>query len=83
MEKGKRILFRDRMLIVPDRPVRPYIEGDGTGPDIWQAAVRVMDRAVKITWGDKRQILWKEVLAGEKAYNITGEWLPRETTSRM
>jgi isocitrate dehydrogenase len=76
---GEKITFTDGKLVVPDRPVIPFIEGDGTGPDIWRAAVRVFDGAVQECWKGKRQIIWKEVFAGEKAYNKTGEWLPRET----
>ena len=66
-------------LIVPDTPVIPFIEGDGTGVDIWAAAVRVLDAAVEKAYAGKRRILWKEVLAGEKAFNKTGNWLPEET----
>jgi isocitrate dehydrogenase len=64
---------------VPDHPVIPFIEGDGTGPDIWAAASRVLDAAVAKAYQGKRQLVWKEVLAGEKAYNQQGEWLPQET----
>ncbi len=73
------ISFSEGKLIVPDKPVIPYIEGDGIGPDIWKAASMVIDRAVEICWHSKRKIEWKEILAGEKAYNNTGEWLPEET----
>jgi len=66
-------------LIVPDNPTLPFIEGDGIGPDIWAAAVRVFDAAVAKAYGGKRKITWKEVLAGEKAHKKTGEWLPEET----
>ncbi|HEY7564486.1 MAG TPA: NADP-dependent isocitrate dehydrogenase [Acidimicrobiia bacterium] len=66
-------------LKVPDDPVLPYIEGDGTGPDIWAAAVRVLEAAVAKAYGGDRTIAWKEVLAGEKAYNQVGSWLPDET----
>jgi isocitrate dehydrogenase len=66
-------------LDVPDDPVIPFIEGDGIGPDIWAAAVRVFDAAVEKAYGGERQIAWKEVLAGEKAFNETGNWLPDET----
>jgi isocitrate dehydrogenase len=76
---GEKIAFVDGGLVVPDRPIIPYIEGDGTGPDIWRAAVQVFDRAVALCWKGERQIVWKEVLAGEKAFNQTREWLPRET----
>jgi isocitrate dehydrogenase len=76
---GEKIAFADGRLVVPDRPIMPYIEGDGIGPDIWRAAVRVFDRAVELSWSGKRQIIWKEVLAGQKAHDETGEWLPRDT----
>ncbi|MCY7355403.1 MAG: NADP-dependent isocitrate dehydrogenase [Lysobacter sp.] len=66
-------------LNVPDRPIVPYIEGDGTGPDIWRASVRVLDAAVEKAYGGKKQIAWMEVLAGEKAFNATGNWLPDAT----
>jgi isocitrate dehydrogenase len=66
-------------LAVPDRPVIPFIEGDGTGPDIWKASVVTLDAAVEKAYGGKRKIAWKEVLAGEKAFNATGNWLPDET----
>ena len=66
-------------LSVPDAPVIPFIEGDGTGPDIWAASVRVLDAAVAKAYGGRRKLTWKEVLAGEKAYNATGSWLPDET----
>lgn len=66
-------------LHVPDQPIIPFIIGDGIGPDIWHASVRVFDRAVEVAYGGKRKIDWKEVLAGEKAFDMTGEWLPQET----
>ena len=66
-------------LTVPDRPIIPFIEGDGTGPDIWRASVRVLDAAVAKAYAGKRQIQWLEVLAGEKAFNRTQNWLPEET----
>jgi len=66
-------------LNVPDQPILPFIEGDGTGPDIWKASVRVIDGAVEKAYGGNRKITWKEVLAGEKAFNKTGNWLPEET----
>jgi len=66
-------------LIVPDQPVIPFIEGDGTGPDIWRASKKVFDAAVEKAYGGKRKIEWKEVLAGEKAFNASGEWLPGAT----
>ena len=79
MKTGEIISFSDDGLIVPDRPIIPYIEGDGIGPDIWRAAVMVMDRAIKNCWQGERQIIWKEVLAGEKAFAKTGHWLPQDT----
>ena len=66
-------------LDVPDDPIIPFIEGDGTGPDLWAAAVRVLEASVQKAYGGDRVIAWKEVLAGEKAYNKTGSWLPDET----
>jgi isocitrate dehydrogenase len=66
-------------LNVPSDPILPFIEGDGTGPDIWRASVRVFDAAVEKAYGGKRKVEWKEVLAGEKAFNETGSWLPDET----
>ncbi|MBN1685614.1 MAG: NADP-dependent isocitrate dehydrogenase [Spirochaetales bacterium] len=66
-------------LLVPDNPIIPFIEGDGTGPDIWAAAVKVFDAAVSIAYGGSRKVTWKEILAGEKANRETGEWLPEET----
>src|SRR5262245_9371300 len=64
---------------VPDNPIIPFIEGDGTGPDIWRASRRVFDAAVKMSSGGKRTVQWKEVLAGEKAFKETGSWLPEDT----
>ena len=73
------IRMTDRGLDVPDHPVIPFIEGDGTGPDIWAASVRVFDAAVEKAYGGDRRLEWLEVLAGEKAYDRTGEWLPEAT----
>jgi len=70
----------DTSIVVPDNPIIPYIEGDGIGPDIWAAAVNVFDTAVEKAYGGERKIEWVEVLAGEKAFNETGEWLPAATT---
>ena len=67
------------MLVVPENPVVPFIEGDGTGPDIWRASVRVLDAAVAKAYGGKRKIAWMEVLAGQKAYDNLETWLPDET----
>jgi len=66
-------------ITVPDFPIVPFIEGDGTGPDIWAASVRVLDAAVEKAYKGKKKIVWKEVYAGEKAFNKTGKWLPEET----
>lgn len=76
---GEKITVTNGQLNVPDHPIIPFIEGDGTGPDIWAAASRVLDAAVEKAYNGKRKIVWKEVLAGEKAFNQTGEWLPQET----
>ena len=74
-----RITIAHGKLTVPDRPISPFIEGDGTGPDIWRASVRVLDAAVAKAYAGQRQIQWLEVLAGEKSYNKTQNWLPEET----
>ncbi|NMC40869.1 MAG: NADP-dependent isocitrate dehydrogenase [Bacteroidales bacterium] len=79
--RPEKIRFENKRLTVPDMPLIPFIEGDGTGPDIWQAAVRVIDAAVEKAYSGKRKISWMEVLAGEKAFNNTGKWLPEETLS--
>src|SRR3954451_15096804 len=79
MSTGQTISISEGRLNVPDQPVIPFIEGDGTGPDIWRASVRVFDAAVQKAYGGKRKIAWKEVLAGEKAFNQTKNWLPDET----
>ena len=78
---GEKIRFdpAQKQCVVSDRPIIPFIEGDGIGPDIWKAAVRVFDSAVKKSYGGRRAVAWKEVLAGEKAFNAVGEWLPEET----
>lgn len=77
-EKNK-IKYDNSKLIVPDNPYIVFIEGDGTGPDIWRASKNVFDSAVKKIYGDKRKIQWVEALAGEKAFKETGEWLPQDT----
>lgn len=76
---SQKITISNGKLQVPDQPIIPFIIGDGTGPDIWHASVRVIDAAVEKAYGGKRKIEWKEVLAGEKAFNETGNWLPDET----
>ena len=76
---GERVEIRDGQLVVPDQPILPYIEGDGTGPDIWNASQPVFDAAVEKAYGGKRKIHWMEVLAGEKSFQQTGNWLPDAT----
>lgn len=78
---GTKITIRNGNLKVPNDPIIPFIEGDGIGPDIWASAVRVFDAAVEKAFGGKKKIHWKEVYAGEKAFNKTGEWLPEATLS--
>ncbi|MCH7587549.1 MAG: NADP-dependent isocitrate dehydrogenase [Chloroflexi bacterium] len=78
-ETGEKITIVNGQLQVPDRPIIPFIEGDGTGPDIWRAAVRVFDAAVGKAYGGAREIQWMEVLAGGKAFAKLGEWLPEAT----
>jgi len=74
-----RITIANGKLTVPDHPIVPFIEGDGTGPDIWRASVRVLDAAVAKAYAGKRKIEWLEVLAGEKSFKATGDWLPEAT----
>lgn len=80
---GQRIEIENGRLQVPNHPVIPFIEGDGTGPDIWAAASRVLEAAVARAYGGQKSIVWKEVLAGEKAFNQTGQWLPVETLNTI
>lgn len=79
MANAEKITVNDGRLNVPDQPIIPYIEGDGTGADIWAGAHRVLEAAVDKAYNGKKKITWKEVLAGQKAYDRTGEWLPQET----
>ena len=76
---GQEIKWQDGVLTIPDRPIIPFIEGDGTGPDIWRASVRVIDAAVAKAYGGDRQIRWMETFAGQKAYDQFNTWLPDET----
>jgi isocitrate dehydrogenase len=76
---GEPIQMKNGRLSAPDRPIIPFIEGDGTGPDIWRASKRVFDSAVKKAYGGKREIAWKEVLAGQASFDKSGNWLPDET----
>ena len=79
MSSQKITMGANNQLNVPDNPIIPFIEGDGIGPDVWSASKRVLDAAIEKSYGGKRKIEWKEILAGEKAFNQTGEWLPKET----
>ena len=76
---GEKITIADGVLHVPNNPIMPFVEGDGTGPDIWRASVRVFDATVEKAYGGERRVSWMEVLAGEKAFNETGNWLPQAT----
>lgn len=78
---GQKITIKNGKLVVPDRPIIPYIEGDGTGPDIWRASQRIIDAAVNKAYGGKKQIAWMEVYAGEKSFNLFNNWLPDETVA--
>jgi isocitrate dehydrogenase len=79
MTQSQKITVTNGVLNVPNNPIVPYIEGDGIGPDIWTAASRVLDAAVEKAYNGEKKIEWKEVLAGQKAFDQTGEWLPQET----
>lgn len=79
MPEGSKITMENGRFCVPDNPIIPFIEGDGTGPDIWRAAVAVFDAAVKKSYQGKRTIIWKKLLAGQSAFDETGSWLPDET----
>jgi isocitrate dehydrogenase len=80
---GERITYEDGVLKVPDRPIIPYVEGDGTGADIWRASVRVFDAAIEKAYGGERRVSWMEVFAGEKAFTAYKDWLPQETIDAM
>ncbi|MBF0777244.1 NADP-dependent isocitrate dehydrogenase [Streptococcus cuniculi] len=77
------ISLKNGKLIVPDHPIIPYIEGDGVGQDIWRQAQAIFDRAVEVSYQSRRKVKWLEVLAGKKAYDTTGQWLPEETMTRI
>ena len=77
--RGERVQAKGGEFLVPDQPIIPFIEGDGTGPDILKASVRVFDAAVEIAYAGKRRVQWMEIFAGEKAFKATGEWLPGES----
>ena len=80
-QSGDRITMDGGTLNVPDQPIIPFIEGDGTGPDIWRSSVRVMDAAVEKAYGGKKKIAWFEVFAGQKSYDKYGTWLPDDTVA--
>src|ERR1700736_1825076 len=80
---GKAIVYSDGVFRVPDQPIVPFIEGDGTGRDIWKASRKVFDAAVEKAYGGKRKIAWLEVFAGEKAFNQFNEWLPQDTVGAI
>src|SRR6188508_1339853 len=79
--QGQKITIANGKLVVPDQPIIPFIEGDGTGADIWRASVRVLDAAVARAYGGRRQIHWMEIFAGEKSFKLAGNWLPDETVT--
>ena len=80
---GQRIEFRNGQFIIPDRPIIPFVEGDGTGRDIWKASRRVFDAAVEKAYGGKREVAWYEVYAGEKAFEMFKEWMPQDTVEAI
>src|ERR1700685_4516990 len=80
---GKGICYADGKFAGPDNPIVPFIEGDGTGRDIWKASRAVFDAAVERAYGGKRLVVWYEVFAGEKAFNQFKEWLPDETVEAV
>src|ERR1700691_6614748 len=77
--EAQAITFSNGKLTVPDRPILPFIEGDGTGPDIWRASVRVFDAAIAKAFGGKKKIAWMEVFAGEKSFKKYNSWLHEDT----
>jgi isocitrate dehydrogenase len=81
--KGERITYHNGHLGVPNNPIIPYVEGDGTGADIWRASVRVFDAAIDKAYGGERRVSWMEVFAGEKAFTKVKDWLPQETVDAM
>src|SRR5690625_4702639 len=83
MSKGEKIIVENGQMNVPNNPIIPFIEGDGTGPDIWASASRVLDAAVEKAYNGEKKIEWLEVYAGEKAFNKTGEWLPQDTLDKI
>ncbi|HZG14352.1 MAG TPA: isocitrate/isopropylmalate family dehydrogenase, partial [Candidatus Bathyarchaeia archaeon] len=80
---GEKITVENGKLVVPNNPIIPFIEGDGTGPDIWNASVRVLDAVVEKAYKGEKKIAWFEVFAGEKAFNQFNEWLPEDTLTAV
>ena len=76
---NQQVLIENGQLIVPDNPIIPFIEGDGIGKEIWAAANKIFDKAIEKAYQGKRKVEWREVLAGEKSFNLNGNWLPDET----
>src|SRR5690625_2430643 len=83
MTQGEKITVDNGKMNVPDNPIIPFIEGDGTGPDIWASSKRVIEAAVDKAYNGKKAIEWKEVYAGQKAFDKTSEWLPNETLENI
>ena len=81
--QGEAITLKAGRMSVRSPPILPFIEGDGTGPDIWRASVRVFDAAVAKVFGNKRKVRWMEVYAGEKSFKAHSDWLPQETVDAM
>ena len=82
-KNGERVTFENGTISVPSHPIIPFVEGDGTGPDIWRSSVRVFDAAVEKAFGGERKVEWMEVYAGEKAFKQFNDWLPQETVDAM
>src|SRR3954447_7209628 len=80
---GDRITYENGVLGVPKNPIIPFVQGDGTGPDIWRASVRVFDAAIQKAYGAERKVAWMEVFAGEKAFTQYKDWLPQETIDAL
>ena len=83
MDHGKKIIFEGNKLIVPNNPIIPFIEGDGIGADIWRASQLVFDNAVKKAYNGEKEVVWKEIYAGEKANKLKNSWLPEETLNAI
>ena len=81
--EGQRVEFQNGRFVIPDHPIIPFIEGDGTGRDIWKASRRIFDAAVQKAYGGKRTIVWYEVFTGEKAFEKFKEWLPADTVEAI